>query len=598
MVHSLNIGIYGYTQAGKTSFLYNLLRFLQQQKELTDPNDKCQQFLRIVGGEIREFGAPRPTITTLEGISFTWQVTYSPREKRLFRIELHDLPGELLDQEAREGFPKDGQLAAMLQRCNAFLFFFNPTQTQDRRSPVAHLTLELDRAEKLLKTMLEGRGILSPRDPGMRPVVFVITAKDIWQPDAGMTQVATAFKHRVAQLFRETWSQAPDKLVDSGRVIREIANPPRHGEPIPPQQGRQLLAVVQTLLELDRYLQKFRLKPKHVIIVIALVMVFLVGALVFMIGWRGDPELERTYQELKPWAESWSFPTTKEKQDQLGELLQKACSQGGRLKPRAADIRSQLDQIGKHLLREMQSNLDWARFDALDRILGPPRPQRTSEQLRQAQARFWEKFRDKIATDLRTAPYRQSALARLNEANDKLNRYRVSGKERVDAELKEAETFLKNPPDGYRVLFEPIIQYKSGSYKKQEPGHGLIFGADKNVDKWWLEPHVDPKLQPQMKGFKRLPNDPPVWETFKWDEKPEISIYRYLAGKWEHVHTWYADDIENKLPGSSLKSIGAPFLGCDGQEMILEWDNYKFILGIKRAECDKTIPNILRSLTN
>jgi hypothetical protein len=592
---SLNIGIYGYTHAGKTLFLYNFLRYLDEQKQLAEPNEKCRRFLDMVGKEIEQHGRPGRTSESWEGISFVWKFSYSPKETRQYRIEVHDLFGEELDKEASEGYPSSGQLASMVRQCDAFLFFFNPTQKQDRYSNEDHLTLELERAESLLEALLEGRGPALRNGPGMRPVIFVITAKDLWQTNPEQRDLSRLFREKIADLIKDKWPQAPDRLVDPRRTVREVANPPCR-QHIPSEQGRQLTATVRTLFELDDFARKLRLRPLQVLIVVLFVGLFL-WFLVTRLA-AEDPDIERVLKELQPWAEGREFPREQKEQTRLGELLRDGCVLAARPNKRAEQLRQQLNEIGRRLQNDLRTinllDLEGRnrKLEGLNRILAQARPSASMEELRQAQRHFWDKLRDTIVADLndpKKVDSRKDAIKLLREERDKLERYQVPGKERLANELNQAITFLESPKEPYQVVFEPTLEYSGPDENTRYFGHGLVFGK-RDQNPWWLEPDKKGKYQ-------RLPEMGPVTETFQWDQEITVSIYAYnfVKQKWEYTNvTWDLSQSNNKLPPSSLYHIGAPFLGCEGQAIILKSEYYKLTLLVKETKFAGVIPDILK----
>ena len=585
---SLKIGIYGYTQAGKTLFLFNLLRYLQQEGQLdnAEVNEKCWQFVDAVSKQIERHGRPGRTSELWEGISFVWKISYSPKETRRFRITVHDLFGEELDKEAREGYPPSGHLTRMVQQCNAFLFFFNPTQKQDRYSNDYHLTLEQERAESLLEALLEGRGPWLRSGPGMRPVIFVITAKDEWESNPELRGVAQSFRQRIAELVKEKWPQAPNRLIDLRKIVREVANPPRQQQ-IPSEQGRQLTAVVRDLFDLHNFARQLRLTTIKVLA--ALIVVVLFVWLILSTLTAQDPHIESTLTKLQPWAENWQFSRAQEKPSELGNLLREGCVLALRPNQRAQEIRKRLEEIGGHLIRAMDGTIDDKRFDALNRILAPPKPSHHLQQLRDAQRLFWEKLRSRIVSDLKKATNSDDCLNRLKEAEERLETYKVPGGKRLFDELKQAINFVKSRKDPYQVVFEPILKYNGQEEQRRKFGHCLhLMGRD---HKWWLEPD-------KKGGFGRLPDASPVTETFNWGEEVVISIYYYdytmEPKEWKHIITWKKHQLENKLPMSSLSYIGAPFLGSEGQQITLTSTDYTLTLLIKETRFSGVIPHILK----
>jgi hypothetical protein len=381
-----------------------------------------------------------------------------------------------------------------------------------------------------------------------------------------------------------------------------VANPPCR-QHIPSEQGRQLTATVRTLFELDDFARKLRLRPLQVSFVVLLVGLFL-WFLVTRLA-AEDLDIERALNELQPWAEGREFPREQKEQTHLGELLRNGCVLAVRPNKRAEQLRQQLNEIGRRLQNDLRTinllDLEGRnrKLEGLNRILAQARPSAGVEELRQAQRHFWDKLRDTIVADLgdpKKVGNRKDkdAIKLLREARDKLERYQVPGKERLATELNQAITFLESPKEPYQVVFEPTLEYSGNDENAKLFVHGLIF-REGEKEKW--------RLQPDKQGkYKRLPGAPPVTETFQWEQEITVSIYAFdfvnrNPPDWVHVNTWNPAQLNNSLPPSSLNYIGAPFLGCDGQAIILKSVNYTLTLKVKETRFAGVIPDILKRST-
>ena len=92
----INVGVYGCTAAGKTRFLFELLRAWERDRRLLTLSENCQRFLATVEVEVTRFSGSRGTTAPTEGI----EVRVRGGEKDqpsdwVFR----DLRGELLSDE-------------------------------------------------------------------------------------------------------------------------------------------------------------------------------------------------------------------------------------------------------------------------------------------------------------------------------------------------------------------------------------------------------------------------------------------------------------------------------------------------------------------
>lgn len=186
---ALNIGIYGYTYAGKTRFLFQLLNGWHSQHRLTQVSPGCRVFLDTAERDIKaRSGHTLPTTAKIVGIS----VTVSRDSKSPpWQVTLRDIKGEELAKSIDEmnAALEDG-VPRQASDCNTFLFFFDPKSADAPERIDQHYRDELDRAKKFIDY------VLRLRQNENLPIVFVETRLDLWENDTGIDA-------RAKQWFRD-----------------------------------------------------------------------------------------------------------------------------------------------------------------------------------------------------------------------------------------------------------------------------------------------------------------------------------------------------------------------------------------------------------
>ncbi|MDD3586288.1 MAG: DUF4062 domain-containing protein [Thermoguttaceae bacterium] len=201
----IRVGIYGNTQAGKTHFLYRFLMILKDVCGSTTFSKKCCRgtaatFLDQIEASLEENGRISPTSTYSETdriiVRFNnamennrHKVKFSRDDSGHARYELtfRDLVGErtrdAIDDLSARSNARSNIIMKQINRCDAFLFFLDPTygmsDPDNQKSATAdkindeHLLKEKKRAEYLIDTVIKVRGNKS------LPILFVQTHEDI-----------------------------------------------------------------------------------------------------------------------------------------------------------------------------------------------------------------------------------------------------------------------------------------------------------------------------------------------------------------------------------------------------------------------------------
>jgi hypothetical protein len=198
----LNVGVYGRTQAGKTHFLHALLMNWKTCGRIAFMSASCERFLESTSHQISEHGKTSPTSLSTK-IEPIWLNVRRPDSDDVFRYEFYDLRGEKLEEEIDQlqSLPRSGWIPEQVQKCQAFLFFFEPASWERPEFIDKHHESELTRAEKFVDRVLDDR------QNQYLPIIFVITRRDQWQDDPELRLKAEKWSEKVhsvvANKYRE-----------------------------------------------------------------------------------------------------------------------------------------------------------------------------------------------------------------------------------------------------------------------------------------------------------------------------------------------------------------------------------------------------------
>jgi GTPase SAR1 family protein len=176
---SIHLGVYGCSRAGKTRFLYQLLSLYQQQNRLLNISETGKSFLSTVETELKEHSKTLPTTAITEGIEV--EVRRDPRFAN-WKLKVRDLKGEdVADQLDRLGnLIKTDLIPMQVRQCDAFIFFFDPSCSEQPDEIDAHHRRESQRAKLFIDY------VLKQRENRHLPIVFVATHLDLWENDEGI----------------------------------------------------------------------------------------------------------------------------------------------------------------------------------------------------------------------------------------------------------------------------------------------------------------------------------------------------------------------------------------------------------------------------
>lgn len=271
----LNIGIYGCTRAGKTRFLFELLRYWEQSRRILVASAPCQQFLKTVEAEIEKHGDSMPTAAVSPEITVT--IERGDKESP-WQITFRDLRGELLTDELDgiESLAVTGMVSSQVNQCDAFLFLFDPAASNPGAAMDQHHEHELRRAE-LFVTYVRDR-----RQNHYLPIAFVQTHADIWSGDADMSAAARKWRERVHGILLNQYQRLrrhfPSCLTDPDRIFFATAAAEASDE-----ARSKLELVIEQLFDARKAIDTFKKtdrKRQMTIAVAAASLMTVMGALV------------------------------------------------------------------------------------------------------------------------------------------------------------------------------------------------------------------------------------------------------------------------------------------------------------------------------
>jgi hypothetical protein len=311
----LNLGIYGCTHAGKTRFLYQLLSGWHQDHRLLNCSPTCQAFLTTVEADVNAYGHSKPTVAATEGM--TVEVRRDGKGAP-WRLTLRDLRGELLTEELDNltTVARQGAIPAQVRRCDAFLFFFDPTSAEDKAHLDEHHRRELKRAELFIDYVLQ------IRENRHLPILFVATRLDLWEDDPAVRVKAKEWFARVNQALRQRYQVRLGKYYPPSLVREETTT-----LAISSVRGRQVEQVIERVAGLvedaGKFARESRGRAKLAVWAgLALAGVFLVWLLATLLGGPGagaSPGANGKTDRLSVYA--WTPDEVRKKLDELDRLV-------------------------------------------------------------------------------------------------------------------------------------------------------------------------------------------------------------------------------------------------------------------------------------
>ena len=186
---TIRIGIYGNTRAGKTSFIYKIIRHWQNKNLIRSLSNEAYDFMRSVDDQIKNSEQVSPT----KGITESISVEVLPDSKSSIKTKyvFSDLLGEMLAGEVDNTETNDNPISQILQ-CDAYLFFFNPTGLAQNINLDDHFSSEKERALKLISH------IRQHRENNYLPIVFVVTHLDKLNTESELLKKTTEWLNEIA----------------------------------------------------------------------------------------------------------------------------------------------------------------------------------------------------------------------------------------------------------------------------------------------------------------------------------------------------------------------------------------------------------------
>jgi len=484
---TLNIGIYGRTQAGKTRFLFQIFNHWERGRRLLAQSEEYQKFLSIVQAEIDQHGRPMPTAARFEGISVVVRLdNYTKPWKLVFR----DLVGERLEEEIPlDGtIQREGQIASQVSECDAFLFFFDPVSSEKPSDIDNHHFRELKRAEMFVEY------VLKHRQNAHLPIVFVLTHRDLYEYNPDILDKAEDWIEKIHAKLVELYDlhlrrYYPKSLADRSRTFFNVSSIGRT-----PQDDKQLEKVIEQLIDLhiDSIAHQNQMRTAgNYLLVIGVAFVTLFAAIIWWLfsstaesppTHKNDPleiaemseqQINNTLNELDRWMKAHprgnQLPTEKEAK-QINHHL------------RWLTQRLELEKEGKTNLSErtwkrMQSALDSIAElvnskaelqnyppSMLVPILATyledlPDLQSIAPKVAQAQARYWQLQRSYVVEELARIIIRRGQVAsppfdtlteivnKLRDLEQEMVRSRVYGpqaRNQLIEDIQTARTFCED----------------------------------------------------------------------------------------------------------------------------------------------------------
>jgi len=185
----LRIGIYGNTRAGKTRYIHKLIHYWQNKNLIRSLSNEAYDFMRSVDDQIKNADQVSPTKGITENISI--DVLQDSKSAIKTKYIFSDLLGEMLAEEVDTTETNDNPISQIL-KCNAYLFFFNPTGIDQNVDLDEHFFTEKERALKLIAH------IHQHRENDYLPIVFVVTHLDKLKIDSDLFKKATEWLNEIA----------------------------------------------------------------------------------------------------------------------------------------------------------------------------------------------------------------------------------------------------------------------------------------------------------------------------------------------------------------------------------------------------------------
>lgn len=189
----IRIGVYGASGSGKTTFFRQLV--LKNNLPYA-PKSKLAQF---IAASVSPDGKTIPTTVTVDNV-----------EIKIDRIGywINDAMGSELSEAVdvlhtgySAGYSGRNPIARQIRRCDAFLFFFDPTAGGSTLRLLRHHRQELLRAKQIVDH------ILQTRQNRFMPILFVLTHQDALRCDPDLLRLTEKWIDELAEHIEESYEQ-------------------------------------------------------------------------------------------------------------------------------------------------------------------------------------------------------------------------------------------------------------------------------------------------------------------------------------------------------------------------------------------------------
>ena len=609
---SIDVGVYGCTAAGKTRFLFELLRGWKREGRLLNPSEDCRRFLEVVEGEIARFGGSRGTTAPFDNITVEQVRGEDPNVRSSWKFR--DLRGEVLSKELDSITtlePRANIIPSQVKACHGFLFFFDPRNSENIKTVDQHHKQELRRAERFIEF------VLGDRQNRHMPIIFVLTHLDSWEGDGRILEMAQRWEDRIVASLRTFYadhliSHYPAELLDKDKVSVRISSVTGTGIEQVAERLTELVAATEKFAKKDRS----RARPFLIAGLLALVVMTFVGVWLnatsgrggrrdgtstksersIIAGW-GDAEVAAKLEELdallKIHPANGEFPTA-EDAEKVGShlrwmrekisLSRAAGPDTIRLKPDTAeDMKTSLERVAGRvapIAEDGEGDLS-ARLAILRAYLEDlPDMTAITPKLGQIQARYWELRRAAAVERLgEVIARRRQAKSPPNETlieligalkilEQEMSEDKVSGQENKTKIINELKTSFTFCEDWRKAnCYELKCKLADASATNVDPNYrSLRFDPDGQFNKEFiLEPQ---KIGPDAQKYSTKSDDYPL--KVGLGDQIVVWLNAYHSDRtWEKLHKFY-------LPGEPgpLTPLGLS-IPKRNQERLIQVLNWK-----------------------
>lgn len=290
----IRIGIYGFTKAGKTRFLFKLLSDWESSGFICDLSDGCKDFLRV-NREFLKSSKVLPATTAFTDISFVLKKNGVNEKPLAFFIQ--DLRGEELAKEIKNAFPKNGFMANQVKSCNGFLVFFDPSNTEDAGTEIDnHFKRELIRTDEFIEYVLD------QRQNHFLPIVFVLTHFDIWKKNDTIIVKVAEWKKQIITKIESSFSllggHFPLAIVEEQNIFREISSVQK------PPVDFVIEQIIQLVDECKKFTEKERIRKRMWILRAGIFIIILLVFFILAIFWSASEKQKQKVSLISSIAET------------------------------------------------------------------------------------------------------------------------------------------------------------------------------------------------------------------------------------------------------------------------------------------------------